>query len=98
MITRRGLLGMFAAGAGAAIPPSGIAMPVRKLWVPPLGLSAIDASWLAKTMEAVQFSSGYTAIQRGWAQPAGPNRGSRMNEKAATPGKVQRLSVSSSPN
>lgn len=33
-ITRRGLLGMFAAGAAAAVLPSGIIMPVRKIVVP----------------------------------------------------------------
>lgn len=32
--TRRGLLGMFAAGAGAAILPSGILMPVRPIILP----------------------------------------------------------------
>lgn len=32
--TRRGLLGMFAAGAAAAILPSGVIMPVRKVWAP----------------------------------------------------------------
>lgn len=33
-ITRRGLLGMFAAGAAASVLPSGVIMPVRKIIVP----------------------------------------------------------------
>lgn len=33
-ITRRGLLGMFAAGAAAAVLPSGIIMPVKRIIVP----------------------------------------------------------------
>lgn len=33
-LTRRGLLGMFAAGAAAAVLPSGVIMPVRKILVP----------------------------------------------------------------
>lgn len=35
-LTRRGLLGMFAAGVGAAVLPSGVIMPVKKVWTPPL--------------------------------------------------------------
>jgi hypothetical protein len=41
--TRRGLLGMFAAGVAAAVLPSGVAMPVRKIIVP----SPLDVAILA---------------------------------------------------
>lgn len=58
-ITRRGLLGMFAAGAAAAVLPSGMIMPVRRIRVP----SMVD--WINEGNAFLQ-SADYVPGVKGW--------------------------------
>jgi hypothetical protein len=64
--TRRGLLGMFAAGAAAAILPSGILMPVRpRIWTPP----ALPPAGVERRFIGVDYGSGDCfAVTTWWEQ------------------------------
>jgi hypothetical protein len=65
--TRRGLLGMFAAGVAAAVLPSGVIMPVRRLALPALNASDI----LLPTGIGIDWGGGDSVVETWINLPAG---------------------------